>query len=266
MTEKNTEENNAGKSGVGKTGKVDWPIVLSIGFFVLTTLVMVGAMVFGVGLVGVEGKEGVADILSAFAASPWAPFVVIALFTLLGFTGFPQFLLIGGTVAIFGGVFGFAYSWVATMVSALVGFLIGRASGRRVLERFGGERVQRLSGLLERRGAIASAIVRVVPSGPFVMINLVAGVAPIALWRFALGTGLGILPKTAIIAFAGDQFIEFLKHRDPVEFVLAGLALTLWILSGIWLKGRFLPTRNAEEATTEANSEVASKLSDGSVH
>lgn len=232
-------------SETGRRG-FDFVSALPVAIMALTTLIMVAAMVFGAEILGVEGKEGVARLLEGFQSSPIAAIVVIAVFTLLGLTGFPQFLLIGGTVAIFGPLWGFVYSWIATMVSALVGFFIGRLSGGSVLRRFGGEKIMKASEMLGRRGIMASFIVRLVPSGPFVVVNMVAGISHITLAQFVIGSGLGIVPKTAVIAFLGGRLLEFIQHQNPVELAIIGAVLVAWLAAGFWLRRRFMAKVSAE--------------------
>jgi uncharacterized membrane protein YdjX (TVP38/TMEM64 family) len=239
-----------------------WMGILPILLLAVTLVVMIVPMVFGEQILGISGKAGVAELLAAFAHSPWAPLAVVAVYTLLGLTGFPQFVLIGATVAIFGPWQGALYSWGATMVSANVGFWIGRLSGGRVLRRYGGERIHRASELLGRRGILASALVRVLPSGPFIMVNLVAGVSHMTQARFLIGTGIGIIPKTALIAFVGDKFISFLHERDPVEFALAGGMLALWVLIGLWVKRRFFRAHPPAPAAVRVDPQAEAQPAD----
>ena len=141
--------------------------------------------------------------LSQARGEPWAAVAVVAIFTGLAMTGFPQFLMISATVLAFGPALGAGYSWVATMISASVTFALGRVIGRAGVKRFAGERATAALELAGRHGALASGLVRVVPSAPFIVVNAAAGAAGIALWKFWLGTGLGIVPKIALIAALG---------------------------------------------------------------
>ena len=93
--------------------------------------------------------------------------------------GVPNIMLIAAAVVAFGPVSGFAYSWIGTMVSSLVGFYLGRAAGAATLERFSGEGVRRFMELVGRNGLFASFIVRLVPSAPFIVVNMATyGVTP----------------------------------------------------------------------------------------
>lgn len=236
---------------------VDWALILPIAILVVSTVVMIVPMVFGVELLGVSGKEGVARLLAGFADSPAAPFAVTVVFTLLGLTGFPQFLLIGGAAAIFGSLWGFVYSMIGTMVSALAGFWIGRISGGKLIKRYGNAMVHRASEVLGRRGIAASAIVRFIPSGPAIMVNMIAGASHMRAWQFAVGTFIGSLPKTALIALVGGHLGTFLRQRDPVELGIAGGALIASIVLGLYLRKRFLRSVEGEEAKGGAETAAA---------
>jgi uncharacterized membrane protein YdjX (TVP38/TMEM64 family) len=230
--------------------KWDWRAYLAVAILVVTTLTMIVPVIWGTEILGVEGEAGVAQFLSRFKNSPYAAFVVLGVFTLLGMTGFPQFLLIGGTAAIFGPWLGFFYSWLATMVSCTLGFYIGRFSGGTMLRRYAGPKLQSTSRLLGRRGIFASFIVRLIPSGPAVVVNMLAGVSHIRVWKFLVGTGLGILPKTVAIAFFGGSILAALRSRNLLEIGGVGAILVVWILAGIWVRRRYF---NRKDATGDEN-------------
>lgn len=164
--------------------------------------------------------------------TPWAFFAVVAVFVGLGFTGFPQFLLIGVTALVFGSVLGFVYSWVATMISASIHFLLAKRFGNSLLRRYGGERTNLFSRRVGERGILTSGIVRVVPSAPFIVVNCAAGVSHMPYWKFAVGTGLGTIPKTVIVAFMGGSFVAFLKSQDPKQLALVALFIGFWVALG----------------------------------
>jgi uncharacterized membrane protein YdjX (TVP38/TMEM64 family) len=151
----------------------------------------------------------------------------------------PQLVLIAAAVAAFGPWRGAGYSWVGTMVSALIGFGLGRAWGARLLRRASGERVARWLALIARNGFIASLAVRLTPFAPFVVVNMAAGASSIALWDFAAGTALGIVPKILLTAFAGDSVVAALGGRSLLPVVLLAGAGLVWVASGV-VAGRWL--------------------------
>jgi uncharacterized membrane protein YdjX (TVP38/TMEM64 family) len=193
---------------------------------------------FGATMLGLSGVP-TARMWLAAARGPWALPTAVAAFAALAFLGVPQLVLIAAAVAAFGPWRGAGYSWVGTMVSALIGFGLGRAWGARLLRRASGERVARWLALIARNGFIASLAVRLTPFAPFVVVNMAAGASSIALWDFAAGTALGIVPKILLTAFAGDSVVAALGGRSLLPVVLLAGAGLVWVASGV-VAGRWL--------------------------
>ena len=196
---------------------------------------------FGAQIFGFNGETTVEHWMGA-ANGPWALPVAVAAFAVLAFVGVPQFVLIAAAVVAFGPWAGLAYSWIGTMVSAGIGFWLGRAAGAKTLERFSGEGVRQFMGLVGRNGFLASLIVRLVPSAPFIVVNMAAGVTPMRVRDFLAGTGIGIIPKIALTAFAGAAIVETMKEGVGGHVVLLAAIAVGWVAIGIaaraWLKKR----------------------------
>jgi len=172
----------------------------------------------------------------------------VAAFALLAFLGVPQFMLIAAAVVAFGAGAGFAYSWIGTMVSSLVGFYLGRVAGARTLKTFSGQGLRQFMQLVGRNGFVASLVVRLVPSAPFIVVNMAAGVTPMRLADFAAGTAIGIVPKIALTAFAGSSVARVLKGRGGAGQILVLVAvLVIWLGIG-WYARRWLKAREAAVA------------------
>lgn len=202
---------------------------------------------FGAQVLGFGGEATVEKWLGA-ASGPWALPVAVAAFAALAFLGVPQFMLIAAAVVAFGAWAGFAYSWVGTMVSSLVGFYLGRLAGGRTLRTFSGEGVRQFMALVGRNGFAASFIVRLVPSAPFIVVNMAAGVTPMRVLDFAAGTALGIIPKIALTAFAGNSLARMMKGEGGAGHILALVAVVaIWLVVG-WYARRWLKAREAAAA------------------
>ena len=207
----------------------------------VTAFVLFGGVglvfLFGAGVLGLSGPAAARFWLST-ASGPWALPAAVACFAGLAFLGVPQFALIAAAVAAFGPWRGLAYSWIGTMVSALTGFWIGRLWGAGLLSSLAQGAVGRFMGLVARNGFVASLVIRLVPLAPFVVVNMAAGVTPIAAVDFAAGTAIGILPKIALTALAGASIAR----------AAAGggweVAVGLMILAGaIWIAASFIARR-----------------------
>ena len=180
------------------------------------------------------------EMMRSLSDSPWAIPVTILLFCALAFIGAPQWMLITGTVLAFGVWEGGALSWVGSLAAAILGFAIGHFVGAERLRRIDGELVQRLSAAVRKNGFMTSLVVRLVPTGPAILVNLAAGVSRMKFWHFVAGTALGIVPKIMIICLISQGVISSFSGSLMALFFagLAGLAILLSRLARKRLEAR----------------------------
>ena len=211
--------------------------------------------VVGAPLLGLNGAANVERWMGAGAAGPWAPVLAIGGFTLLAFLGVPQFVLIAAAVVAFGPWLGFAYSWVGNLVSSILGFYVGRKVGARVLRDYAGKGVNQFVDMIGRNGFWASMIVRLVPSAPFIIVNMAAGVTTMRLVDFIAGTALGSVPKIALTAFAGNAVFHAVSGGGAGRWVSLAAVAALWI--GIALAARaWLKREEAKQARLNPGASV----------
>jgi len=188
-----------------------------------------------------------------FRGHPAAPAVTLAVFVLGGLTSAPVTVLIVVTALVFGPWLGFAYAMLGSLLSAAVTYGAGRVLGRDTVRRLAGERINRLSRRLGRRGITTMAAVRLIPIAPFTIVNLVAGASHIGFRDYLLGTALGMLPGVAALTVFADRLASVLERPAPgtvalfvvVVVVIAGGALAV----DRWLGRR---RRRAEKAAARS--------------
>ena len=112
-----------------------------------------------------------------------------------------------------------------------------------MLERFSGDGVRRFMALVGQNGFLASLIVRLVPSAPFIVVNMAAGVTPMRLLDFAAGTGIGIIPKIALTAFAGASIVQLMRGEIGRHGVELAAVAAAWLALG-WYARRWLRRRD----------------------
>ncbi|WP_295165566.1 VTT domain-containing protein [uncultured Brevundimonas sp.] len=200
---------------------------------VLATALLLGAMIalFAVGKsqLGLEAEGRLEDWLGGFRQGPCGLVAAIVVFTVSAFFGAPQFILIAACVVAFGPWFGFLYSWIATVVSAGVTYWLGRGPTARLLARHGGKTVGRLTRFVGKNTFYASFMIRNVPSAPFIVVNMAFGAARASFAGFLAGCALGVLPKTALVAFFGGSFMTAVSGDGIwTSAILAGVALA-WL-------------------------------------
>ncbi|RZJ40140.1 MAG: TVP38/TMEM64 family protein [Brevundimonas sp.] len=218
---------------------------------VLATAVLFGLIIalfaFGKGLLGLDqGVDGAEARLEAwlggFSVGPWGLVATILLFVVSAFVGAPQFVLIAACVVVFGPWAGFGYSWIGTVVSAAVTYWLGRGPTARLLARYGGKTAGRLTRFVGDNAFYASFMIRNVPSAPFIVVNMAFGAARARFLPYLAGCALGVLPKTALVAFFGGSFMAAVKGDGVwTAAILAGVSLVwlgLMLAVREWVKRR----------------------------
>lgn len=173
--------------------------------------------------------------------SNWGLPATILTFTLAAFLGAPQWALIAGVVLAFGPYAGSLYAWLATMCSASVDFWLGRWMGAERLRRYGGELVNRIIHIVRKNGFVTSFAVRFVPTGPFVLVNMAAGVSRMKFPSFFAGTAFGIMPKIAVVALVAQGLLSGSEGKTvmTVFIVLALLLIAAMFLARKRLQAQF---------------------------
>lgn len=198
---------------------------------------------FGASTLGLKGGgEAVERWMGAGLTGPWALGAAVLGFTVLAFLGVPQFVLVAAAVVAFGPWTGFLYSWIGNLVSSVIGFAVGRRFGARLLRNYAGRGVNDFIDMIGRNGFLASLVVRLVPSAPFIVVNMAAGATPMSVWGFIAGTAIGSVPKIGLTAFAGQAVVRGLNGGGVGHWVSLALAAAVWLGSAlaarVWLKRR----------------------------
>jgi uncharacterized membrane protein YdjX (TVP38/TMEM64 family) len=198
---------------------------IAFGLFSIAGLVLAGGMMF----IDLD-QGGIADFLRGLRDVWWAPVAVTLTFLVLAFVGAPQVVLIAATVAVFGAVEGMILSWVATMVSGTIGYVLGRVGGAAALSKLLGGRGGRALGFIGKNGFVASFVIRLVPSGPFIICNMALGASKVSSMSFLGGTGVGILPKIMLVAFGAQGIGAVLRGENQGAIWFFVGAAVIWSL------------------------------------
>ena len=184
-------------------------------------------------LLGLKNADMVEHWLTAGEAlGPLGVVVVGAAFCILALLGAPQFLLVAGTAAVFGPLLGFVYSFIGNMLACLLGFWIGKGLGSGALRKIGGAGLERFMARLERHDILACALIRLVPTAPFMIVNMALGATSIRLVPFIIGTAIGSAPKIALLAWAGHTVRQISTGGGPLHYLLLALVVASWVSMG----------------------------------
>jgi uncharacterized membrane protein YdjX (TVP38/TMEM64 family) len=199
---------------------------------VIAIMLVVGRLYYGA-----EIEAFIDSTLGEARRAHWGLPATILVFTLTAYVGAPQIVLIGACVVAFGPEQGFWFAWIATIVSGIATYYTGRLSSAQTQKRFGGATGGRFTRFMGKNGFLASLIVRFVPTAPFVVVNMAFGAARVDFWAFIGGLSLGVLPKTAIVAFAGDGIMDALEGKLGSAAVMGVAAIALWLGVAIVVRG-----------------------------
>jgi len=222
---------------------------------VLFWIVLVQLVIFTVIALCVDFKpESVASWFGAFAQSPFAIPAVIGIYVLAAFVNTPQWMLHGGVVLTFGPITGSAIAWAATMISASFNFWLGQRLGADRLSKISKGKMTSILRLIRNHGFLTSMGVRIVPTGPFILVNLAAGVTRMKFSSFFFGTALGIIPKIALIASVSEGITGSVTGKGPTYIAIIIAIAMLWMgiiyLAGSRLKGKMAVNDGDTEAVS----------------
>ena len=140
---------------------------------------------------------------------------------------------------VFGWYFGFLPSLLlvsfASTAGASLGFLFSRYVLRDLFRSRFGSRLRTFNDALARDGAFYLFTLRLVPAVPFFFVNLVMGLTPVSLRTFWWVSQVGMLPGTAVYAYAGASVpdLQQLSQRGA-EGIMSLQLLSAFVLLGLF--------------------------------
>lgn len=142
----------------------------------------------------------------------------------------PTLLIVGVNGAVYGLWAGFLYSWIGMVLGCTVTFLIVREIGKSAFVEKMGPQTARTAqyGMDSQKRIQLCFLLSIFPVGPFVIINIAAGIARMRLLSFLLAVGLGKAIMIFSVTYIGSNVEQFLEH--PVRWigVILFIAVSLW--------------------------------------
>jgi uncharacterized membrane protein YdjX (TVP38/TMEM64 family) len=166
----------------------------------------------------------------------WGLPATIAIFCITSLVAAPQVVLIAACVVAFGPERGFWYAWIATVASGAFTYWLGALGSTQTVRRFGGATGGRFTRFMGKNSFLASFIVRSLPTAPFIVVNVAFGAAKVNFWAYLGGLTLGVLPKTAIVAFAGDGIMDALEGKLGTALFTGVVAIVLWLIGAVLIR------------------------------
>jgi phospholipase D1/2 len=147
------------------------------------------------------------------------------IFIVAGLVLFPLSVLIVVMAIVYGPVLGPIYTLMGAALSATVTFWIGRKVGRETVRKLAGRRLNLLSRALAKSGIVPVVVARLLPVGPYSIVNVVAGASHIGWRNFLLGTLIGLAPGVITTSVFIDRTIAAIREPSAGTFALLALII-----------------------------------------
>lgn len=159
-------------------------------------------------------------------------------FYILAYILVVAFSLPGGAVMTLAGgyLFGTVAAVLCVVLAATIGAVFAFLSARfllgsRIQERYA-EQLAKFNAEIGRNGARYLLTLRLIPLFPFFLVNFFSGLTRVSLGQFAWTTAVGIIPGTAVFAFAGHQLESV---RSAGDILSPGVLLAFGTLAAFTL-------------------------------
>jgi uncharacterized membrane protein YdjX (TVP38/TMEM64 family) len=216
--------------------------------------VLLGAAIVGLGLLwkytpladAIEPTKLAAQV-ERFGDTAWGPVAMLALYVIGGFVMMPLLALLTATALVFDPLAAIAIALTGSLLNASAVYFAGAKLIREWAERSFGQPIARVRQLLEGRGVIAVAMIRMVPVAPFSLVNVAAGTIGVPFRDYLFGTFLGLAPGTVLICVFGSELKDLLRAPSPGRVIAVIAIAAAWILFALGIQ-RFVSRRNAGSA------------------
>ncbi len=213
---------------------VHWKEILPLLFLVMAVFVARVCLPYA------EWLDGA---LSGFHAMDWRGILGVGAVVAFGVIGCaPASVLAVATGFVLGFGWGFPVMWGGALLGASGAFALSRFLLReRIRRRIEGRpRIQRVEMALSRGSWRLVALLRLTPVVPFFVLNYVSGATRMGVGAFQVGTGLAMLPGTAVYVSlgAGARSIAGTSKAWGWEnWTLLGIGMVATMGAGIWARG-----------------------------
>jgi uncharacterized membrane protein YdjX (TVP38/TMEM64 family) len=202
-------------------------------------LIAIVAVIFGIGMLiqrhlDVRALRQLIEGLGILA--PLTFIALVFLKNILFLPVLPIVAIIGIGALVFGETLGALYSWVGMSGGSCIAFLAARCGAGRVAARFKSGNLQSLNEIVSTHGFLSILGLRLVLFGNTAL-NYLSGLTSITLRDYTLGTLIGLLPRTIVVASVVDTLQEpniwrsLFSYPDLLWFPLL---IVSWA-GGVWL-------------------------------
>lgn len=143
----------------------------------------------------------------------------------------PTIVIVGLNAAVYGLWWGFLYSWIGLISGSLLTFLLVRKGSQLAwIRRWTAKsKVQQALVWARRNGFNYVFLLGMLPVGPFVIVNIVAGLSRMSVTSFVVAVALGKGVMVFCVSYIGTHFTDFMEEPLKLTGVVAFIAASLWM-------------------------------------
>ena len=179
--------------------------------------------------------DQVRSALAPVQRDPRAGLYVVGAFALLSPAFVPITVMVVATALTFGEFVGFVYALLGIYAAACTTYWAGRVVGAQAMIELSGPSLVRATEALHTHAFWASLLSRMAPVGNFTVMNMIAGSMRVPFWPYLLGTAVGAIPGTLVIALFADQARAWISgsEKTPHSWLTLGVLLIVLSVLGV---------------------------------
>lgn len=200
-------------------------------------------------------------------AGPFSPFLYMAVMALVVvISPLPSLPLDIAAGIFFGPIIGTVYSVIGALAGAIMSFMIARLLGRDVVGKLVGGQINFCPACSDRLLTKIVFISRLIPVVSFDLISYGAGLTKMSVGKFALATGLGMIPLTFVYNYFGAVLIvgRWISITAALIFVALFFLVPRWIQKRNFLSLRKYFYHGESEEPPGQNGAVTNSTADPS--
>lgn len=178
----------------------------------------------------------------------FGPFPGIALTFMKSFIPpLPTIAIVGLNGAVYGLWLGFLYSWIGLVAGCVTTFwIIRKVASHRYLRKWAERpKVAKSMTWVRKSGFSYVFLLSIFPVGPFVVINMAAGLAGMRFRSYLLALTVGKAIMVFAVSYIGNDLERFIRQPWEIIYVLVFIGLSLWGVKAI--EARFARTVQDEK-------------------
>ncbi|MFC4779126.1 TVP38/TMEM64 family protein [Paenibacillus sp. GCM10023252] len=144
----------------------------------------------------------------------------------------PTMIIVGVNAAVYGFWLGFLSSWIGLVSGCAVTFLLVRkAAGHPYLEKWASKPKVQKGMVWVRRNAFSYVfLLSISPVGPFVVVNVAAGLSRMSVRSYLLAVALGKGIMVLMVSYIGYDLARFAREPYRLLYVVLFIGLCLIIM------------------------------------